>query len=181
MNADIIETVIPGCFEILPAIINDERGRFIKIFHRDFYIENKLEHKYSEEYYSISRRGVLRGLHFQIPPNEHTKLVYCVEGCVFDAVVDLRKNSPTYEKYETFELIAEKANMLYIPQGLAHGFYVLSEQATMVYKVSTVYSTENDTGILWNSVGIPWPDKNPIISKRDSKFIEFDKFKSPFN
>lgn len=172
--------LIPGCYEIKPEIIDDDRGQFVKIFHKDFYVQNHLENNYSEEYYSISNRGVLRGLHFQIPPHEHVKLVYCVEGCVFDAVVDLRKNSTTYGKYETFELSSKKANMLYIPPGLAHGFYVLSERAIMVYKISTVYSPKHDTGILWNSANIPWPDKNPVISKRDSQFIEFDQFQSPF-
>lgn len=181
MNAEIIKTTIPGCFEIRPAVIEDERGRFIKILHRDFYIRNKMEYNYPEEYYTISRQGVLRGLHFQIPPHEHVKLVYCIVGCAFDAVVDLRKNSPTYGKYETFELEADKENILYIPSGLAHGFYVLSERAIMVYKVSTVYSPEHDTGILWNSVGIPWPDKNPILSERDSQFLTLKLFKSPFD
>ena len=180
MNAKIIKTLIPECYEIQPEMLYDERGQFVKIFNKDFYVQNNMEYKYSEEYYSISHKGVLRGLHFQIPPYEHIKLVYCVEGFVFDAVVDLRKNSPTYGKYDTFKLDAEKANMLYIPSGLAHGFYVLSERAIMVYKVTTVYSSEHDTGILWNSADIPWPDKSPILSERDGQFIEFDQFRSPF-
>ena len=99
---------------------------------------------------------------------------------MFDAVVDLRKNSETYGKYETFELDAKKGIVLYMPPGMAHGFYVLSERAIMVYKASTVYSPEHDTGILWNSIGILWPDDNPIISERDSQFIEFRQLKSPF-
>lgn len=180
MNAEVIKTFISGCFEIQPEIKNDDRGQFIKVFHKDFYIRNHLEYEFSEEYYSISHKGVLRGLHFQIPPREHVKLVYCIEGCVLDAIVDLRKNSPSYGRIATFELSKEKANILYISPGLAHGFYVLSEQAIVVYKVSTVYSPKHDTGILWNSVGIPWPDKRPIISERDSQFIKFEDFKSPF-
>lgn len=107
-------------------------------------------------------------------------MVYCVYGKVFDVVVDLRVGSPTFGEFETFELSAEKANMIYIPRGLAHGFYVLSEHAIMMYKVSTVYSPEHDTGILWNSVGIPLRDENPFISKRDSEFLPLKDFKSPF-
>ena len=120
-------------------------------------------------------------MHFQIPPHDHSKLVYCVHGKVFDAVVDLRVSSSTYGKYDTTELDSETINVLYIPAGLAHGFYTISERAIMIYKVGTMYSSEYDTGILWNSLGIPWPDENPIISDRDNQFIEFDQFKSPFN
>jgi len=178
---DLLPTSIEGCSVIHTKMIIDRRGSFVKTFHKNVFSGLGLETSFSEEFYSVSKRGVLRGLHFQVPPQECVKLVYCVEGCVFDAVVDLRKNSRTYGKYEVFELDAEKANMLYIPPGLAHGFYVLSEQAIMVYKVSTVYSPEHDTGILWNSVGIPWPDNTPIISERDNRFIEFKQFKSPFN
>jgi len=180
MNANIINTKIPGCFELQPQIFEDKRGRFVKTFHKDIFLELGFETSFSEDYYSISEKGVLRGLHFQIPPYEHTKLVYCVEGRVFDGVLDLRRNSPTYRKYDTFELEADKANMLYIPPGLAHGILILSEWAIMIYKVSTVYSPEHDTGILWNSTGIPWPDKNPIVSNRDQGFQMFDDFKSPF-
>ena len=177
---DLIPTSLESCFSIHPKILEDGRGRFVKTFHKEIFLELGLQTFFPEEYYSVSSKGVLRGLHFQLPPQECAKLVYCVQGCVFDAVLDLRRSLPTFGEYYTLELDADKANMLYIPPGLAHGFYVLSERATMVYKVSTVYSPKHDTGILWNSVEIPWPDKNPIISARDSKFIEFDQFQSPF-
>jgi len=180
MQIDIKQTKILGCFEILPKIFRDERGFFVKTFHQDVFKKNGLETNFSEEYYSFSYKRVLRGLHFQLPPMDHAKLVYCILGKVFDAVVDLRIGSPTYGKFETFELSSDKANMIYIPKGLAHGFYVLSENAIMMYKVTTIYSPEHDTGILWNSVGIPWPDEKPIISQRDSQFISFADFKSPF-
>jgi len=180
MEIEIKQTEIPGCFEIFPKVFRDERGVFVKTFHEDVLRERGLETRFAEEYYSFSHKRVLRGLHFQLPPKDHVKLVYCVSGKVLDAVVDLRVGSPTYGEFETFELSSEKANMIYIPKGLAHGFYVLSESAIMMYKVTTVYSPEHDTGILWNSVGIPWPDLNPIISKRDSEFKSFRDFKSPF-
>ena len=177
---DLIPTAIEGCFVIQLKTTSDKRGCFVKTFHKNVFSELGLETSFSEDYYSISKKSVLRGLHFQLPPHEHAKLIYCISGCIFDTVLDLRKNSSKYGEYDTFELSLDKANMLYIPPGLAHGFYVLSERATVVYKVSTVYSPKYDTGILWNSTGIPWPDKNPIISKRDSQFLKFEQFKSPF-
>jgi dTDP-4-dehydrorhamnose 3,5-epimerase len=174
------KTLIPGCYELQPNVFRDERGLFVKTFHEDVFKENGLETHFAEEYYSFSHKRVLRGLHFQLPPMEHVKLVYCVYGRVLDTVVDLRVGSPAYGDFETFELSDEQANMVYIPKGLAHGFYVLSESAIVMYKVTTVYSPEHDTGILWNSADIPWPDEGPIVSKRDSEFIACKNFNSPF-
>lgn len=173
-------TPIKGCYELQPILRKDLRGSFVKTFHQDIFNKLNLETNFTEEYYSVSKKHVLRGLHFQTPPMEHKKLVYCSSGEVIDVVVDLRKSSPTYKKYQMFNLNSEKANMLYIPEGLAHGFYVLSEIAIMMYKVSSVYSPENDGGIRWNSAGISWPDKNPIISERDKNFVSLEEFRSPF-
>lgn len=174
------ETKIPGCYELLPTIFKDERGSFVKTFHSDCFNSHRLEMHFAEEYYSVSYQNVFRGFHFQIPPKDHTKIVYCVRGQVRDAVVDLRVGSPTYCQFDTFDLTAEKANIIYIPPGLAHGFYVTCEIAVMMYKVSTVYSPEHDTGIHWKSVGISWQNVNPIVSKRDSSFIALSDFNSPF-
>lgn len=174
------KTSIPGCYELFPVVFEDERGSFVKTFHKELFAEKGLETNYAEEYYSVSRKGVLRGLHFQTPPMEHVKLVYCVSGKIMDAVVDLRVGSPSYKKFETFDLNAETGNVLYVPSGLAHGFYVLSESAIVVYNVSTVYSPEHDAGILWGSTSIPWIDESPIVSKRDSEFVTLSDFKSPF-
>ena len=181
MQAEVKKTKIPDCFEIQPEIISDDRGEFVKTFHSSFFKEHQMATNYLEEYFSISYKGVLRGLHFQSPPREHAKIIYCLEGCVVDAVVDLRRSSKKYGEFECFELSAKKSNMLYVPPGLAHGFYVLSDRAVMVYKVTSEYSSEHDTGVLWDSVGIPWPDKNPIISVRDSQFVKFNQLKSPFS
>lgn len=180
MELIIKQTGIPGCFELLPKILRDERGSFVKTFHKDIFEKNELKTNFAEEYYTLSHKGVLRGLHFQTPPQDHFKLVYCVHGEVLDAVVDLRKGSPTYALHETFQLSARKANMIYIPPGLAHGFYVVSETAIVAYKVTTVYSPEHDTGLLWNSANIKWSDDNPILSERDRKFIRLEDYKSPF-
>lgn len=180
MGFKIAKTTLHGCFELTPSVHKDERGIFVKTFHCEEFKEHGLETDFKEEYYSVSRKNVLRGLHFQRPPHDHVKLVYCVCGEVFDAVLDLRKNSPTYGKYAAFEISAAKGNMLYVPKGLAHGFYALSDGAVMMYKVSTVYSPMHDSGILWNSVGIPWPTDRPIISRRDSLFEPFSAIASIF-
>jgi len=175
------ETSISGCYEILPEMFRDGRGIFVKTFHSNVFASNGLVTSFVEEYYSISKKNVLRGMHFHAPPKEHTKVVYCVYGRVMDAVVDLRVGSSTYGMFETFELSSEKANMVYISPGLAHGFYVNSRVAIMVYKVTTVYSAKHDSGILWSSLGLPWPGENPIVSARDSSFGRLDEFDSPFN
>ena len=175
------ETFITGCIEITPRLITDERGRFAKTYHREIFCQNGLETDWREEYYSVSRKGVLRGMHFQLPPHDHAKLVYCTAGRVLDAVLDLRIGSPTYQRHVLIELEAESAHMLYLPKGVAHGFYTLSDSAIMMYKVSTVYAPENDAGLLWNSVGIPWPDKSPTLSTRDKAFPTFTDFRdNPF-
>jgi dTDP-4-dehydrorhamnose 3,5-epimerase len=176
-----IETIIPGCFELIPRKMGDARGCFVKTFNRDAFEENGLERDWHEEYYSVSRKGVLRGLHFQLPPHDHVKLVYCTAGEVLDAVVDLRVGSPMFGKHILVRLNAITTKMVYIPKGCAHGFYTVSDTATMVYKVSTVYAPAHDAGLLWDSVGIPWPDGNPIMSDRDKALPPFAFFTSnPF-
>ncbi|MGD9058438.1 MAG: dTDP-4-dehydrorhamnose 3,5-epimerase [Desulfobacterales bacterium] len=176
----ISKTKIPGCFKMSLHKMEDNRGVFVKTFHEDYFREFELETNFVEEYYSYSVEGVIRGLHFQIPPTAHTKLVYCAYGEVFDAVVDLRIGSPTYKCFEVVELSSKKGNLLYIPPGLAHGFVVLSKEAVVVYNATSVYSAEHDKGILWNSAGIPWPNKKPIISERDKMFKSLNEFDSPF-
>jgi dTDP-4-dehydrorhamnose 3,5-epimerase len=180
VQVQINPTQIPGCYQLTPTVFQDQRGSFVKTFHEQVFAEHHLQTNFAEEYYSVSHQGVLRGLHFQLPPQAHTKLVYCVQGQVMDVVVDLRVGSPTYLQTEIFDLSAEKANLIYIPAGLAHGFYVTSAIAIMIYKVTTVYSAADDTGILWNSAGIAWTDPNPIVSQRDSELQPLSDFKSPF-
>ncbi len=177
---DITKSKIPGCLELQPKILEDARGRFVKVFHEQAFAEHGLETKFAEEYYSISSKNVIRGLHFQLPPMDHVKMVYCVEGEVIDVVVDLRVGSPAYGQHAIFELSAQKANSVYIPKGLAHGFCVLSEEAIMVYKVGTVYSPKHDAGISWDSVGIVWPTSEANLSLRDKNFPTLAQFDSPF-
>jgi dTDP-4-dehydrorhamnose 3,5-epimerase len=173
-------TDIPGVMELRPRLYEDMRGRFVKVFHRESFLAAGLQADYAEEYYSVSRRAVIRGLHFQVPPMDHVKLVYCVQGLIQDAVVDLRLGSPTYGQYALTELSAEAGNVLYVPPGLAHGFCTLSEMAVVVYKASTVHSPDHDCGVLWNSLGIPWASEQPILSDRDQSFLPLGVFASPF-
>lgn len=171
---------ISGCFELQPKVFKDTRGRFVKVFHEQAFAAHGLETDFAEEYYSVSYKDVIRGMHFQLPPMDHVKMVYCVEGEVLDVVIDLRMGSPTYGQHEAVQLSALKANSIYIPKGMAHGFCTLSKQAIMVYKVSTIYSPAHDTGVLWNSAGIPWPTEAAILSERDKSFVQLDQFDSPF-
>lgn len=174
------QTPIPGCYQIFPDVRHDHRGSFVKTLHKEIFLEHGLVTEFAEEYYSISHKGVLRGMHFQTPPHEHFKLVYCLSGKVLDAIVDLRSNSETYQKSATFELSAETGNMLYIAPGIAHGFYALTNEAIMQYKVTTVYAPEHDGGIKWNTTDIKWPDDAPIVSARDEGFPPLSSFKTPF-
>lgn len=180
MIVDVNETNIKGCYELQPKAFQDERGLFVKTFHEEVFKEKGLAFQFVEEYYSYSKKGVLRGLHFQTPPKHHVKVVYCLSGEVLDVVVDLRKGSPTFGESEIFKLNFKKKNMIYIPSGLAHGFYVTGDHALLLYKVTSVYSPENDNGIHWNSFKDLWPGKKPIVSERDSSFASFCQFQSPF-
>lgn len=177
---DIHPIDIPGCYEFRPKVQEDPRGRFVKVFHRGEFEKHNLEVEFAEEYYSYSKKGVIRGMHFQSPPCDHVKLVYCPFGEVFDVVVDLRLGSPTYGQARSINLNARAANYIYIPKGIAHGFCVKSDSAILVYKLSSTYSPEHDSGLLWSSVEVDWPEKNPTISERDQKFSWLSDFESPF-
>ncbi len=171
---------LSGCFEIQPKASDDVRGRFVKVFHAPTFTALGLETDFVEEFYSVSHRNVIRGMHFQLPPVNHVKLVFCLKGNALDVVVDLRVGSPTYGQFELFELNSAKANGIYIPSGMAHGFCALSESTIMLYKVSTVYYPAHDTGVRWDSLGIPWPVTEAVLSERDQGFPRFCDFISPF-
>ena len=174
------ETEIPGCYELQPRLLKDERGVFVKTFHANEFRSLGLCENWKEQYYSTSNQGVLRGLHFHLPPYDHAKLVYCISGRVLDVAVDLRVGSPSYGHCVIVELSAERGNMIYLPTGLAHGFCTHEEPATLVYNVTSVYQPESDTGIRWDSANIPWPLTNPLLSERDHSFSTLAEFESPF-
>jgi len=174
------KTNIRDCYEIHTNPYKDTRGKFTKVFNEVEFKKFNLNSNFIEQYYTVSLPGVVRGLHFQIPPHDHTKLVYCISGEVMDVALDLRIGSPTYGKYFSTKLCAKKANMIYISTGIAHGFATYNETSTLVYNLTSVYHPESDKGILWNSAGIEWPSLNPIISKRDQGFPKLEDFISPF-
>jgi dTDP-4-dehydrorhamnose 3,5-epimerase len=177
---ELISTSISGCYEIQPRVISDDRGRFVKTFHENWFADKSLNGNFREQYYSISRRGVLRGMHFQAPPHDHTKLVYCVSGDVVDVIVDLRLKSKTFGRFVAIDLNSEKGNMVYLEPGLAHGFYTRSETATLIYNVTTVHSPQHDSGIRWDSFGFVWESSMPTISDRDARLPALSDFQSPF-
>jgi dTDP-4-dehydrorhamnose 3,5-epimerase len=172
-------TSIPGCYEIECDVHIDGRGQFVKTVNHDEFSSYGLESDFVEQYYSRSHAGVIRGLHFQSPPHEHAKLVYCISGTVLDAVLDLRAGSPTYGKSVMIELSSRKGNMMYVPRGLAHGFCAL-EESVVVYNVTSAYASQYDAGLLWNSAGIHWPFESPILSDRDRSFPAFAALQTPF-
>jgi len=135
---------------------------------------------FAEQYYSVSENNVLRGLHFQTPPHDHHKLVTCVEGNVFDVVVDLRKGSRTYRQHQSLALNGARGESVFVPSGCAHGFYVRSKSATMFYNVTTSYVASHDTGIRWDSAGISWPSARPVVSDRDAALPALSEFDTPF-
>lgn len=171
---------LEGCFEILPKVISDHRGLFVKTFHQQAFEDLGIPFDFAEEYFSISQKNVLRGMHFQLPPHAYIKLVYCIEGAVLDVLLDLRKQSKTYGQTISLELSSTKRNLIYMPVGIAHGFYTQSEQATLIYKTSVGYHPESDTGILWSSFNFDWPSTTPILSARDKAHPTFAGFKNPF-
>lgn len=173
MIEHIIETAIPGCFLIKVKTFTDNRGQFIKTFNADEFIKRNLEIDFKEEYYSISGKHVLRGMHFQSKPYDHTKLVFCLSGEVQDVVVDIRRESPTFGHHVSFNLNAHDGQLIYMPKGTAHGFLSLAADSILMYKVSSVYAPEYDSGILWNSCGIEWKvTEGLIISERDNNFAK---------
>ncbi|MEO0247248.1 MAG: dTDP-4-dehydrorhamnose 3,5-epimerase [candidate division WOR-3 bacterium] len=159
---------IPDVILIEPTIFKDERGHFLEVYREDIYQEY-VPCRFVQENLSFSRKNVLRGLHYQKKVAAQAKLVQVVQGEVFDVAVDIRKGSPTYGKWVGVILSSENNLLLYIPEGFAHGFCVLSETATLLYRVSSFYSPRDDRGIVWNDpeINIEWPIKDPILSPKD--------------
>jgi len=174
------DTPLPGCLIIEPDVKRDSRGHFVKTFHEPTFKLKGLPSDWKESFYTLSKKNVLRGLHFQIPPADHDKLVCCVSGEIYDVVMDLRKHSPTYGQAFGTVLNDEACAQLYIPRGMAHGFLTLSPNAIVVYLTNHPYSARHDTGIHWESAKVPWPSKNPLVSERDQAFPHFSKFDTPF-
>ena len=168
-----IKTSIEGVVVVEPTVFGDARGYFMETYNKADFDAAGLKVNFVQDNESRSKKGVLRGLHFQ-KKNPQGKLVRVIEGEVFDVAVDLRKNSPTFGKWEGIVLSAEKKNQLYIPEGFAHGFVVLSEMASFVYKCTRLYDPKDEGGLMGNdpSIGIEWAvgdGFDPILSEKDTK------------
>lgn len=164
---------IEGLFIIEPKVFGDERGYFMETYHKEDFIKAGLSMNFLQDNQSSSRKGVLRGLHYQ-KQHPQGKLVRVISGSVYDVAVDLRKNSPTYGRYQGVILTAENKRMFYIPEGFAHGFLVMSESAEFTYKCTDFYHPEDEGGIIWSDpeVAIAWPLEEGMqvtISDKDQK------------
>jgi len=176
------KTIFEGAYLIKPFIATDDRGYFIKDYSLDIFKTNGLHHKLLEVFYSYSHKGVIRGLHFQ-KIKEQTKLVRCIQGHIYDVIVDLRRESPTFKQWQSFDLSSENNNELFVPEHFGHGFIAL-EDSIVSYKCGEMFYNEYDSGIIWNDpdINIYWPiDKvggieKIIISEKDKNLQTFKDF-----
>jgi len=163
---------IPDVILIKPKVFEDERGFFMETYKKEDFEKVGIKEEFVQDSHSRSKYGVLRGLHFQKEPYAHAKLVRCTRGVIYDVVVDLRKNSPTFGKYVSVILSEFNNYILYVPRGFAHGFVVLSKEADVLYKFDKPYNPKYYRGLVWNDpdVNIKWPIDNPVVSLQDQKW-----------
>ncbi len=173
---------IPDVILIEPKAFQDERGFFMESYKFSEFASFGINDQFVQDNHSKSKKGVLRGLHFQLLPKAQAKLVRCVKGKIFDVAVDIRKKSPTYSKWVGEILSGENKKELYIPIGFAHGFCVVSDEAEILYKSSNEYSPSHERVIIWNDpkINISWPIKNPTISEKDLKSELLEKVENNF-
>jgi len=165
------ELPLPGLILVEPKIYHDDRGFFIEEFKESAFTKAGITDRFVQDNHSCSSRGVLRGLHFQLPPFAQAKLVRVIKGAIWDVVVDIRPDSSTYLKWYNVELSAENRLMIYVPVGFAHGFYTMSEEAELIYKCSAEYDKASESGLRWNDpdLGITWPKGDYVVSEKDAR------------
>ena len=173
---------IPDVILVEPSSFSDDRGFFFESFKESDFFSNGIDKNFVQDNFSHSVNGVIRGLHFQKTPKAQAKLVTVLKGKIFDVAVDIRKNSPTYGKWVSEILSDDTHNLLYVPEGFAHGFCVISDEADVLYKVSNEYSQEHERSIIWNDpkLNIQWPIKKPIISNKDNKLSLLENLDNDF-
>jgi dTDP-4-dehydrorhamnose 3,5-epimerase len=167
-----------GLVLVKPTLYGDKRGFFMETYKESEFTKNGINTKFVQDNHSKSSKGVLRGLHYQARPYSQAKLIRCTKGKVYDVVVDLRKDSETFGKWERIELSEENQNILFIPKGFAHGFYVLSEEAELAYKTDSEFKQEHDRGLKWDDkdLNIDWGiEATPILSEKDKKQTSFSE------
>jgi len=169
-NMKVLPCKLAGVLVIEPKVFGDARGFFMETWNLRRYGENHIDMSFVQDNVSLSRRGTLRGLHFQ-NPNAQGKLLSVIQGEVFDVAVDLRRASPTFGQWHGVHLSSENQRQFYVPPGFAHGFLVLSETALFLYKCTDYYSPQDELTVRWNDpdLAIQWPIKDPILSARDAQ------------
>jgi len=170
---------VPDVILVSPKVFGDSRGFFMETYKASEFANNGIDTNFIQDNHSKSIKGVVRGLHFQHFPKAQAKLVRCTKGEIFDVAVDIRPDSQTFGKWVGEILSEENKNMLFIPDGFAHGFSVLSDEAEVLYKASDEYSPECDDGILWDDkdLNINWQVEIPVISEKDTKLQTFSEYK----
>jgi len=178
----IIETSLKGLLIIEPQVFKDERGYFYESYNQEKFFKAGIRDIFVQDNQSLSQKNVVRGLHFQHPPYAQAKLVRVIKGSVYDVVVDIRKDSPTYGQSFGIELTEENFLMLYVPIGFAHGFATLQDNTIFAYKCSAFYNKASEDTILWNdpTLNIDWKVQSPILSEKDKQGKLFQHFRSPF-
>jgi dTDP-4-dehydrorhamnose 3,5-epimerase len=179
---EIIKTPLEGLLIIKPDVFEDERGYFFESFNHGKFLNLGLDLKFMQDNESKSKKGVLRGLHFQAPPFAQGKLVRVMRGSVLDVAVDIRRQSPTYGKWESIVLSGQNKWMYWIPEGFAHGFVTLEDDTIFFYKCTNIYNKASEGSILWNDpdLNIHWDIMDPVISAKDKISPAFKDFTSPF-
>lgn len=163
---------LSGVSLIEPDVHKDNRGFFIESYNNEIFRKNKLDYSFIQDNHSLSKDvGVIRGLHYQLNPKAQTKLIRVLSGAIYDVIVDVRRNSPTFGQWIGVILSEHNYRQLLVPKGFAHGFCTLVPNTEVLYKVDDYYSPENDRGILWSDpeLAIDWPTSNPIMSEKDQK------------
>jgi dTDP-4-dehydrorhamnose 3,5-epimerase len=170
------KTSLPGVLLVEPDVYKDGRGFFLETYHQEKYAEEGIVQSFVQDNRSHSKKNVLRGLHYQLRQPQ-AKLVYVITGEIFDVAVDIRRGSQTFGKWEGVYLSSENNRQVFIPEGFAHGFCVLSETADVLYKCSDLYNPDDEFGILWSdsSIGIEWPVTKPVLSPKDSDYPRLNK------
>ncbi len=179
----LIETGLPGLALLEPKVFRDERGFFLETYSEASFAALGIGVRFVQDNHAYSKcQGVLRGLHFQLPPFAQAKLVWVVRGSVLDVAVDLRRDSATFGKHFCVELSAENMLRLFLPRGFAHGYMTLQPDTEFLYKVDAPYAPQADAGILWNDpdLGVAWPDMEPVLSDKDKLLPRLKDFNSPF-
>ncbi|GAA4393281.1 dTDP-4-dehydrorhamnose 3,5-epimerase [Hymenobacter koreensis] len=180
---NIKQHALAGVVEMIPRVFTDARGAFFESFNAQRFAElTGIEENWVQDNHSISTKGVLRGLHFQLPPHAQAKLVRVAFGRSLDVVVDIRRDSPTYGQHVKVMLDAENYNMLYVPRGFAHGFLALEDNNVFLYKCTDYYHPESEGGLCWNdpALNIDWGVENPNVSPKDAVLPRLADFNSPF-